>query len=223
MSKGSRKGKPSAPDIACNVIASGSSGNAVVIGNILIDCGIPYHMLKDSLYDIDFLLITHEHSDHVNKMTLNTIIRKFPNIKIYSNYRVARLDDSIVAINVDYLPIYLDDWEMYAIPVPHNVLTYAYVLLRDHLAILYATDLSDTESLEKFCLARKLKFDYLFLEANYDPDKLKAIGNEWHGQYNPYVDSTARHLSTEQSLLFYARFKKEGCVYVQLHKSRRFY
>ena len=57
-------------------IASGSSGNCIYVGDdnthILIDAGISaknieegLHSLDLSLDDIDAILITHEHSDHI--------------------------------------------------------------------------------------------------------------------------------------------------------------
>ena len=206
-----------------NVIASGSSGNAVRIGNILIDCGIPYKYLKEELYKVDFLLITHDHSDHINRTALKRIVKEFPNIKIYSTYKVARINENIVAINTDYLPIWLNDDEMYAIEVIHNTVTFAYVLVFPDANVLYATDLRRTDELERFSDEKHLKYDYIFLEANYDDYKLDAVKNEWHGQYNAYIDSTSRHLSKDQSLKFYSKYRNEGGEYIELHKSKRFY
>ena len=206
-----------------NVIASGSSGNAVRIENIMFDCGVPFSRMKKDLYKVDYLLITHEHTDHLKKATLNAIVRQFPNIRIYSTYRVSRLNENVVAINLDYLPIDLGDKLMYAVDVPHNVLTYGYIIVGPEKTYIYATDLSNTESLSKFCTENGFTFDGVFLEANYDPEKLRAMGDEWHGQYNAYYDSSARHLSKDDSTLFYAKFKKKDGEYIELHKSRRFY
>lgn len=205
------------------VIASGSSGNAVRIENIMIDCGIPYKYMKEELYKVDFLLITHDHSDHVNKTTLKHIVKDFPNIKIYSTYKVARINENVVAINTDYLPIWLKDCEMYAVEVPHNTITFAYILLLPGHNVLYATDLRQTDELEKFTEEKHLKYDYMFLEANYDDYKLEGVKNEWHGQYNAYIDSTSRHLSKDQSLKCYIKYKTERGEYIELHKSKRFY
>ena len=206
-----------------NIIASGSSGNAVRIGNIMIDCGIPFKKMKEELYKVDFLLITHNHSDHLNKITLNHITEEFPNIKIYSTYKVARINKNVVAINTDYLPIWLKECEMYAIEVPHNTITFAYVLLFPDFNVLYATDLKRTDELEEFTEEKHLKYDYVFLEANYDDYKIEGVRTEWHGQYNAYIDSTSRHLSKDQSLKFFVKYKTEGGEHIELHRSKRFY
>ena len=68
-----------------------------------------------------------------------------------------------------------------------------------------------------------IRYDYTFLEANYDETKLRMLGDSWHGQYNAYVDSSERHLAKDESLRFYARHRKEGGEYIELHKSTRFY
>ena len=71
------------------IIQSGSKGNAVIINNnILIDCGVPYMKLKDYLKDIEYLFITHKHSDHLKKSTFKSIRNKWKHIKVYSNYDV---------------------------------------------------------------------------------------------------------------------------------------
>lgn len=75
-------------------IASGSSGNSTYIGtdstSILLDTGISLRNIENGLQgiglsprDIDGILITHEHSDHIKG--LGVISRKY-NIPIYATY-----------------------------------------------------------------------------------------------------------------------------------------
>lgn len=207
------------------ILSSGSIGNAVRIRNIMIDCGIAFNKMKEELYKCQYLLITHEHQDHVKPAVLRQIVTQFPNIEIYSTYKVARINDAVTAINTDYLPIYLPNAEcnMWAIPVPHNTLCFAYVLRFADLDVLYGTDLKNTNDLERFTDEKRIRYDYIFLEANYDDTKLALLGNEWHGQYNAYIDSSERHLAKDESLKFYVKYRKEGGEHIELHKSSRFY
>ena len=207
------------------ILSSGSSGNAVRIRNIMIDCGIAFNKMKEELYKCQYLLITHEHQDHVKPAVLKQIESQFPNIEIYSTYKVARISDAITAINTDYLPIWLSKaaCSMWAIPVPHNTLCFGYVLRFDDLDVLYATDLKTTEDLERFTEDIGIRYDYTFLEANYDETKLRLLGDSWHVQYNAYIDSSERHLAKDESLRFYVKYRKEGGQYIELHKSTRFY
>ena len=118
----------------------------------MIDCGIAFNKMKEDLYKCQYLLITHDHQDHVKPVVLNKIVEQFPNIEIYSTYKVARLNDAVTAINTDYLPMELAKagCEMWAVPVPHNTLCFGYVLAFDDLNVLYATDLTNTEELSEF-------------------------------------------------------------------------
>ena len=74
------------------VLASGSKGNCTVVKSknttIMIDCGITQKYLKESFaeigldyQDLDGVLITHSHSDHLN----NTRIIK--DLNVYSPFR----------------------------------------------------------------------------------------------------------------------------------------
>lgn len=212
-------------DLDYNILSSGSIGNAVRIRDIMIDCGIAFSKMKDDLYRCNYLLITHDHLDHVKPAVLNQIVEQFPNIEIYSTYKVARLNDSVTAINTDYLPIWLarSGCHMWAIPVPHNTVCFGYVLRFEDLDVLYATDLKNTDELARFSDEMRFRYDYTFMEANYDETKLRLLGDSWHGQYNAYVDSSERHLSKDDSLRFYVKHRREGGEYIELHKSSRFY
>lgn len=189
----------------------------------MFDCGVPYKTLKPHLYKCDSLLITHEHKDHLNEATLRSVMEDFPNIQVLSTYKVSRINPGVIPLNLDYLPYVLGDSLLWAVEVPHDTLCYAYVVQHRKGMFLYSTDLNSTETLTEACEVRGWRFNAVFLEANYDPVKLSMMGYEWRGRYNPYYDSTNRHLSKDESLLFYSRFKREGGEYIELHKSGRFY
>lgn len=191
----------------------------------MIDCGIPFSKMKEELYKCQYLLITHDHQDHVKPQTLHQIEKWFPNIEIYSTYKVARISESVTAINTDYLPIWLPraKCNMWAVPVPHNTLCFAYVMKFEDIELVYATDLKNTDDLSRFTEENGFQYDFTFLESNYDETKLRILGDSWHGQYNAYVDSSERHLSKDDSLKFYVKYRTEGGKYIELHKSTRFY
>ena len=74
--------------------ASSSSANTEFISyngkNIIIDCGIPINTLKESLKkynltieDIDYIFITHKHSDHTK--SLFQLLKNY-NMKVYGTY-----------------------------------------------------------------------------------------------------------------------------------------
>lgn len=198
-----------------DVIATGSKGNCVVIENVMIDCGIPFKNLKEYLYDIDYLIITHIHSDHLNRSTVKKIKEMFPNIKIIANYEVASLVDVDVISNAGY-QVKDIDIDVEPFECIHDVLTYGYMLKLNDYDIIYATDTNNMGNVPE-----DRKFDYIFLESNHDENKIK-LAKATKG-YDP-KKSALRHLSTQKAKTFYfMRRKNKDSKFIELHMSERFY
>lgn len=197
------------------VVKSGSSGNCVIIENIMVDCGLPFKHIKDKLYEIKVLFLTHVHSDHVDGKTLNSIRSYFPKIKIIGNYEVYQkfgCDHIITDHPVEIAGIKFNPFELF-----HDVVTFGFHTEINGKDIIYATD---TYSLEN---APKKKYDYFFIESNHDEKKLMAAITSCKGSYNPLKDSS-RHLSTQAARLFYFTHRKtKEAEFIELHKSARFY
>ena len=198
------------------VISTGSKGNCVIVNDVMIDCGVPFKDIKEELYEIKYLIITHKHSDHMNLKTLEQICSKFPRIKIIGNYEVHSAWNCNIISNA-YFPIETDEYIFYPFECLHDVLCYGYVWEFEGLDIIYATDTSTLEN------APKIKYDYFFIESNHDEEKLEAVRNEYKGSYNPYL-SGKRHLSTQQAkAFFYMNRKNKDAKLIELHQSARFY
>lgn len=73
---------------------SGSSGNSVYLWRLhtLIDLGFPYNhytaLDQNFFLDVDYLILTHEHTDHLDMSTLFKILEMFPNVKIICSKRL---------------------------------------------------------------------------------------------------------------------------------------
>ena len=67
--------------IRYNIIATGSTGNAVKINDILIDCGVSFKKLKDVYKHIKLVLLTHEHSDHFRTPTIRKLAAERPTLR----------------------------------------------------------------------------------------------------------------------------------------------
>ncbi|ACI00388.1 gp28 [Listeria phage P40] len=200
------------------IVASGSSGNAVRIKNIMIDAGVPFIKMKEELYECDYLFITHHHSDHIRPSTLKNIKKYFPNIEICSNPVTAYLHD------IENTVYNNQEQELkHSIVTPfqchHDVECQGFVFEFDTgERVIYATD---TNSMED---APDGKFTHFFLEANYDEKKVRAIGDS-RKKYGYDVTAGAyRHLSKKASKTFYyLRRADKNALYEELHKSKRFY
>lgn len=198
------------------IIASGSSGNCVVINDVMVDCGVAFNAIKEDLYKIKYLLITHIHTDHINETTLTRIKKEFPRIKIIGNHEVHQVHRVDVISNNDY-PIKTKDYTFIPFKLVHDVVTQGFVWDYKDFKIIYAID---TASLEN---APTDKYDYLFLESNHDAKRLEQVRAERNGSYSPYL-SAKRHLSTQDCRTFYyLNRRSRDSELIELHKSERFY
>jgi Cft2 family RNA processing exonuclease len=199
------------------VISSGSKGNCVIIGDdVMVDIGIPFAQIKEHLYNIKYLLITHTHSDHLKTHSFMTMKKLFPRIKTIGNYEVAQV------VPVDFIAnsgfeIETKDYTFMPFNCIHDVVTFGYTWQKGENNIIYATD---TTTLE---FAPEGPYDYLFLESNHDEKKLEEVRNKPNKGYDPYLGGK-RHLSTQQCKAFYYMNRRNAdSQLIELHKSARFY
>ncbi len=187
----------------------------MVINDVMVDCGVAFSKIKDELYDIKYLLLTHVHGDHIKPTTLKSIKQLFPRITVIGNYEVHQLYEVDVIANAGF-EIPIGEYTFIPFECEHDVLTYGYTWYFDHLSILYATDTSNMQG------APVKKYDYMFLESNYDQRKIEQVDTSKYG-YN-VVAGAMRHLSTQQAKGFYfTNRRNKDSVWVELHKSSRFY
>lgn len=204
-------------DLDYEIIGTGSSGNCVRIGHVLIDCGLSYKKIEHALPKVDTLLITHSHQDHLKENTYISIKKHFPRIKTYGNYDIAyRVPvDNIIGEN----RFKIKRRNTYITPITgvHDVpVTYFYIEMNG-MDIFYATDTSEVHT------ANDEKYDYIFCESNYDQKKLEQVYMQYakHG-YDPYANAM-RHLSYQKCMAFYfLNRKSKDSVLVELHQSKRF-
>lgn len=200
-----------------HIIGSGSTGNAVRIGKVMIDCGMPYKDMKEDLYKCDTLLITHIHTDHLKKQTFLSILSDFPRIKTFANPTVAYQ----IYIN-EVISTYPFKTPSGLVITPyegrHDTEVTYFTWEQNSQNIIYATDTNLVEN------PNRIKFDYLFLESNYDEQKLNEIAKQYARKgYDPWT-SSHRHLSTQQSKAFYYMNRRSPeSHWIELHKSGRFY
>lgn len=67
--------------MTCDVIATGSQGNAVLLnGQYLFDCGVPMKTLKNYAKHLRVVFLTHIHGDHFKKATIYRLHRNYPRL-----------------------------------------------------------------------------------------------------------------------------------------------
>ena len=211
-----RKLKRTEP-IQYEVIATGSSGNSVVIDQWMFDLGLPYRKLSKYFSEITHVFITHIHSDHLNAKTYNEMRKLHPKIKTIGNYEVHQ-QVGVDIISNHNRPIKLDNIIVTPFRCRHDVEVQGFVWQKNGANIIFATD---TFTLKH--APREMKYDYLFLESNHDETKLELVRAQVKGRYSPFI-SAKRHLSSQQCREFYYFNRRDkGSKLIELHMSSRFY
>ena len=188
------------------IIGSGSKGNSTLLitdsKKILIDVGFSYPKTKMilekngyKLKDIDFILITHEHKDHIAglaslvKHTKKNVYIPTPMFKAINKI----IDkDNIITIDDDKFQI--DDLTIRFLRTSHDALYPVGFLIEDTESLLYMTD---TGYISKNSLKYMKNKNIYIIESNHDPKMLMD------GPY-PYilkqrVLSDTGHLSNEMT------------------------
>lgn len=170
-------------------LASGSSGNSSYAGtsstHLLMDAGISRKKIKDRLneIDIDFsdldgVLITHEHSDHINGLK---VLAKHSDMPFYATIGTIRAimctpgfehipRDRFIEIKENCDTV-IGDITVHPFPVSHDALQpVGYSLVSGKEKLTICTDLGVyTETVEKALEGSQV----VLLEANHDIDMLK--------------------------------------------------
>ena len=192
---------------------SGSSGNCLFIQTektkILVDCGTSLKKIQEGLInigekieDIDAILVTHEHVDHVQ--SLGNTSKKF-DIPVFANFetfeampnqkeKIELHNQKLFEIGEEFK---IGDLAINSFSTPHDAANpVSYSVVSDDKKICVATDIGlFTPSIEK----ELLSCNAMLLEANHDVHMLEA------GPY-PYVLKRRilgdnGHLSNEKSMV----------------------
>ena len=194
-------------------IASGSSGNSIYVGSdnthILVDAGISKKRIEDGLKtvgengtDIDAILITHEHSDHIQG--LGVFVRKYP-VPIYGT--PATLKQIQCMDYLGYIPpelfteispdeeFMLGDISVSSMRISHDAadpVAYSFANGDKHMAI--ATDMGEYTD---YTLDHLKDMDALLIEANHDIRMLQV--GPYPYQLKQRILSERGHLSNESA------------------------
>jgi phosphoribosyl 1,2-cyclic phosphodiesterase len=191
------------------VLASGSSGNAALLATektrILVDAGLSMKELGrrlesigEALADIDAILITHEHSDHVAGLPVLARNRNLRAVIYLSHLtepsidwgetRPSRLEEFQAGAAFQ-----VGDIAVQSFGIPHDAVDpVGFAFAAEGVRIAIATDLGYVPESIKFHLKRT---DLLLLEANHDLDMLKVGPYPWSVKQR--VMSRVGHLSNK--------------------------
>ncbi|PIS00610.1 MAG: Zn-dependent hydrolase [Chlamydiae bacterium CG10_big_fil_rev_8_21_14_0_10_35_9] len=166
--------------------ASGSKGNCIYLATthakILIDAGISARMIEKKLNEvnvdiseIDAIIVTHEHSDHIQGLKVLAAKKKIPvfcnadtargicdNLRIQPNFKIFTTGE----------PFTFKDLEFKPFTIPHDTLDpVGFTVQYDRHKLGFCTDLGFVTTTVIHSLQN---CDYLFLEANHHPDMVMS-------------------------------------------------
>ena len=178
-------------------IASGSSGNCIYAGSdshsVLIDAGISGKRIEAGLHgidrdakDIDALLLTHEHSDHIKGIGI--LARRY-GIPIYATQgtadairqmtTVGKIPDGLMHVVKPDVPFTIGDLTIKAFSVSHDAAEpVGYRIECGGKSAAVATDMGEYTD---YTVEHLQKLDVLLIESNHDLHMLQA------GRYPYYL------------------------------------
>lgn len=207
-------------------LASGSKGNCTFLGTkktkILIDAGISGRATKNKLEEIgvdleeiEAILITHEHSDHIQG--LKTLAFKYA-IPVFANAETAKEIYSILG-NCPQFKIFttgerftFKDLEITPFSIQHDTVDpVAFIIQAEGLKIGFCTDLGFATTLVRSQLKG---CDYMVVEANHEPSMVHACARP--PIYKQRVLGRGGHLSNEACANLIAEAMGENLKHVHL-------
>ena len=165
---------------------SGSSGNSLLVQTsntkILIDAGESAKKIVEGLSlvnvdinEIDAILVTHEHSDHVKG--LGTLSKKY-NIPVYANFKtwdaMPEQREKVLDTNQHFYSPFerfeIGDITINPFSIPHDAANpCGFNIFHDHQKISIATDIGHMSS---EVIHKLEESSFILLESNYDPNIL---------------------------------------------------
>lgn len=188
-------------------LASGSKGNSIVVSNgkhkVLIDAGLSGRAtmqrlaeLDIDLSEIDAILVTHEHTDHIRGLKVLALKHGIP---ILANSETAKAICTFLGAVPKFQifstgePFSFKGFEFTPFTIQHDAADpVAFTARFDELKIGFCADLGFATTLVR---AHLQECDYLYLEANHEPSMVYASPRPMI--YKQRVLGRAGHLSNE--------------------------
>ena len=212
-------------NLAVCVLASGSKGNAIYISDgftaILIDAGLSATEIIRRLKsrglnpkDLNAILVTHEHSDHIQAVGVLSCQLKLP---IYLSRNIKKnvfMGSSVHEIRTfnSGSPFEINNLTVHPFAVSHDAADpVGFTIVQNGSRIGLATDLGTVTP----NLKENLKHCHLLiLEANHDPDMLITGPYPWYLKRR--IQSRSGHLSNGQSKRLLMQLQHQGLKHVIL-------
>lgn len=194
------------------ILGSGSKGNSTFIDTgskkILIDVGFSFKKIKEKLElinvhpaEIDYLLITHDHVDHI--YGLFTFLKNAKPLLIISEKIYHEYEDKIKYNKIHFIEdeMIFDDLFIKSIPISHDSLDAHGFLIESHNTSI--VQITDTGYIHKNNLVYLNNKNYYLFESNHDTEML--INGRYPLHLQKRILSDKGHMSNELSSSYLAK------------------
>lgn len=201
-----------------NVIATGSTGNAVLYHNsILLDCGVPFSKIESYLYDLNLILLTHIHGDHFNLATIKKLQFERPSLRIGCGSWMVEHLGGLKNIDVyEYGKLYsYGSFDISPIKLYHDVENFGYRIFKGEHKTIHCTDTYTLAGISA------KNYSLYAIEHNYNEDTINQSieAAQAVGEYSHQRGSFNSHLSEQQARDFIFKNKGENYEILRLHES----
>ncbi|MDH4127114.1 MAG: MBL fold metallo-hydrolase [Spirochaetota bacterium] len=186
----------------------------------MIDIGISFTSIKQYLKDIQIVLLSHEHKDHINIDTLKRLQFERPSLRIGCGEFMLKHLSELKNIDIYEARQSYNYRTFKIIPIKlyHDCPNFGYRILTSDYKIIHATDTATLEGIEA------KGYDLYALEFNYDEETINDIieSKRNTGQFAYEKGAINSHLSEQQANEFIFKNKGERFEILRLHQSTRY-
>ena len=215
-------------------LSTGSSGNSFYVESskgikILVDCGLSFTKTKEileqkniSLKDLDAILITHEHSDHI--FGLEQFIKN-TNIPIYISkgtynalkFQVEKEKTNLINFVKHHDNFKIGDTTVLILNRAHDSKeAISFIFNDNHKKLGVFTDLGHIDNESKHILKT---LDIIYFETNYCDEIINEKKDSFHHTYINRLTSNIGHLSLSQAITALKEFVNNNQTIILSHIS----
>lgn len=210
-------------DVQINVLQSGSSGNCLILSDVLaLDMGVSIKKVTPYIRGLQLVFVGHSHGDHFKESTIRALAYQRPKLRFCAGPWMAQrfIDAGVSKRNIDVL----EDGKQYdygafqvePVPLYHNVPNYGLKIYINGKKVIYIVDTGSVSGIEA------KDFDYFLLEANHTQEEIdsRIAAKLAAGEYPYELEARKNHLSQERALDWLAENAGPNSKYVFLHQHK---
>ena len=178
-----------------SVLCSGSTGNSCVVEDrntkLMIDCGGTKGYLLNSLKtlqleinDLDALLLTHGHTDHISQ------IKHFKGINTFGTFTCDKVEMNLIGTHESFE---VKDLKICSLPLSHDFPKTVGFKIVGESTLVYITD---TGYVNERLFEEIKNADFIVLECNHDPGMLMKTNRPFPTKQR--IMSSSGHLSNSE-------------------------